>query len=118
MNCQQRVASLDRNQRILIGAVGALVVAGLVAALMFSRQPDYRVLFSNLSDKDGGAIVTQLAAMNVPYKYTEGGGSIMIPADRVHDVRLKLATQGPAALIRPLARICWRPWGPSTSTSQ
>ncbi len=62
--------------------------------MMFSRQPDYRVLFSNLSDKDGGAIVSQLASMNVPYKYTEGGGAIMIPADRIHDVRLKLATQG------------------------
>lgn len=91
---REKVAALDRNQRILIGAVGALVVAGLVAALMFSRQPDYRVLFSNLSDKDGGAIVAQLASMNVPYKYTEGGGAIMIPADRIHDVRLKLATQG------------------------
>ncbi len=91
---REKVAALDRNQRILIGAVGALVVAGLVAALMFSRQPDYRVLFSNLSDKDGGAIVAQLSAMNVPYKYTEGGGAIMIPADRIHDVRLKLATQG------------------------
>ena len=91
---QQRLAGLDRNQRILLGAVGALVVAGVVAALMFSRQPDYRVLFSNLSDKDGGAIVSQLASMNVPYKYTEGGGAIMIPADRIHDVRLKLATQG------------------------
>ena len=91
---QQRAASLDRNQRIMLGGVVALVVAGIVAALMFSRQPDYRVLFSNLSDKDGGAIVAQLTAMNVPYKYTEGGGAIMIPADRVHDVRLKLATQG------------------------
>lgn len=91
---REKVAALDRNQRIMIGAVGALVVAGLVAALMFSRQPDYRVLFSNLSDKDGGAIVAQLASMNVPYKYTEGGGAIMIPADRIHDVRLKLATQG------------------------
>ena len=90
----QRVASLDRNQRIMIGAVAALVVAGLVAALMFSRQPDYRVLFTNLSDKDGGAIVAQLTTMNVPYKYTEGGGAIMIPADKIHDVRLKLATQG------------------------
>jgi len=91
---QQRVASLDRNQRMMAGGLAALVVAGIVAALMFSRQPDYRVLFSNLSDKDGGAIVTQLASMNVPYKYTEGGGAIMIPADRIHDVRLKLATQG------------------------
>lgn len=91
---REKVAALDRNQRIMIGAVGALVVAGLVVALMFSRQPDYRVLFSNLSDKDGGAIVAQLASMNVPYKYTEGGGAIMIPADRIHDVRLKLATQG------------------------
>lgn len=91
---QQRVAGLDRNQRIMFGAVGALVVAGLVAALMFSRQPEYRVLFTNLSDKDGGAIVSQLASMNVPYKYTEGGGAIMIPSDRIHDVRLKLATQG------------------------
>ena len=91
---REKVAALDRNQRIMIGAVGALVVAGLVAALMFSRQPDYRVLFSNLSDKDGGAIVAQLASMSVPYKYTEGGGAIMIPADRIHDVRLKLATQG------------------------
>lgn len=91
---QQRMASLDRNQRILIGAVGALVVAGLMAALMFNRQPDYRVLFTSLSDKDGGAIVAQLTSMNVPYKYTEGGGAIMVPADRIHDVRLKLATQG------------------------
>ena len=91
---QQRVTGLDRNQRIMFGAIGALVVAGLVAALMFSRQPEYRVLFSNLSDKDGGAIVSQLASMNVPYKYTEGGGAIMIPMDRIHDVRLKLATQG------------------------
>lgn len=91
---QQRFNSMDRGQRLRWGAVAALVVAGLAAAFFYSRQPDYRVLFSNLSDKDGGAIVAQLTGMNVPYKYTEGGGAIMIPADRVHDVRLKLATQG------------------------
>ncbi|MDR2324863.1 MAG: flagellar M-ring protein FliF [Acidovorax sp.] len=91
---QQRFNGMDRGQRLRWGAVAALVVAGLAAAFFYSRQPDYRVLFSNLSDKDGGAIVAQLTGMNVPYKYTEGGGAIMIPADRVHDVRLKLATQG------------------------
>ena len=91
---QQRLSQLDRGQRLRLGAAAAVVVAGVVAALLFSRQPDYRVLFSNLSDKDGGAIVAQLSQMNVPYRYTEGGGAILIPADRVHDVRLKLATQG------------------------
>lgn len=90
----QRLGALDRAQRLRLGAGLALLVAAAIAAMVFSRQPDYRVLFSNLSDKDGGAIVAQLTTMNVPYKYTEGGGAIMIPGDRVHDVRLRLATQG------------------------
>ena len=90
----QRWNALDRGQRLRWGALAALVAVGLVAAAVFYRQPDYKLLFSNVSDKDGGAIVAQLTQMNVPYKYSEGGGSILIPADRVHDVRLKLATQG------------------------
>ncbi|MEX8192076.1 flagellar basal-body MS-ring/collar protein FliF [Comamonas guangdongensis] len=90
----QRWNALDRGQRLRWGALAALVATGLVAAAVFYRQPDYKLLFSNLGDKDGGAIVAQLTQMNVPYKYSEGGGAILIPADRVHDVRLKLATQG------------------------
>lgn len=90
----QRWNALDRGQRLRWGALTALVAVGLVAAAVFYRQPDYKMLFSNVSDKDGGAIVAQLTQMNVPYKYSEGGGAILIPADRVHDVRLKLATQG------------------------
>ncbi len=90
----QRLAALDRSARLRLGLGLVLLVGGVLAAVVFSRQPDYRVLFSNLSDKDGGAIVAQLSTMNVPYKYAEGGGAIMIPAERVHDVRLRLATQG------------------------
>ena len=85
---------MDRNQRLRWGGIAALTVVAVVAAALFARQPDYRVLFSNLGDKDAGAIVAQLSQMNVPYRYTEGGGAILIPADKVHDVRLKLATQG------------------------
>ncbi|MBQ1763213.1 MAG: flagellar M-ring protein FliF, partial [Aquincola sp.] len=40
------------------------------------------------------AVVAQLAQMNVPYRYTEGGNAILVPADKVHDIRLKLATAG------------------------
>src|SRR5690242_10701909 len=77
----------------LILAVSA-VVALAVAGWMWNQTPDYKVLFSNISDRDGGAIVASLQQMNVPYKFAEGGGAILVPANQVHDVRLKLASQG------------------------
>lgn len=93
-NWLQRLSTLDRAQRMRLGVGVALLVAAAIAAIVLGRQPDYRVLFANLSDKDGGAIVAQLSQMNVPYKHADGGGAILIPSDRVHDVRLRLATQG------------------------
>ena len=61
---------------------------------MWSSAPDYRVLYSNVNDRDGGAILAALGQMNVPYKLAEGGGAIMVPAQQVHETRLKLASQG------------------------
>ena len=90
----QRLSTLDRAQRMRLGVGVVLLVAAAIAAVVLGRQPDYRVLFSNLSDKDGGAIVAQLSQMNVPYKHADGGGAILIPADKVHDIRLRLASQG------------------------
>jgi flagellar M-ring protein FliF len=81
-----------RNIFLILGM--AVVVAVMSAVWMWSQQPDYRVLFSNFSDRDGGAIVASLQQMNVPYKFAEGGGAIMVPANQVYDARLKLASQG------------------------
>ncbi|MFY0476485.1 flagellar basal-body MS-ring/collar protein FliF [Achromobacter marplatensis] len=78
---------------ILLGAAAA-VVALIVAAVMWSSEPKYKVLFSNLDDRDGGAIVTALGTMNVPYRYNETGTALLVPADRVYDARLQLASQG------------------------
>jgi flagellar M-ring protein FliF len=75
--------------------VGAALLAALVtAAVMWGRTPDYKVLYSNLSDKDGGAILAQLSQMNIAYKHADGGGAILVPSDQVHDARLKLASLG------------------------
>jgi len=90
----QRLSTLDRAQRMRLGVGVVLLVAAAIAAIVLGRQPDYKVLFSSLSDKDGGAIVAQLSQMNIPYKHADGGGAILVPADRVHDVRLRLASQG------------------------
>lgn len=90
----ERLSKLDRAQRIRLALGVALLVIAGVAGTIMGKQAEYRVLFSNLADKDGGAIVAQLGTMNVPYKYSEGGGAILVPADRVHDIRLRLASQG------------------------
>lgn len=85
---------LDGGKKTMLG-LGVVALIGVVAAFFyFARTADYRVLYANLSEKDGGAVIAQLATLNIPYRYTEGGGAIMVPADKVHDTRLRLASQG------------------------
>ena len=90
----QRLAGLDQGQRLRLAIGIVLFVAIGIIGLVMGRQAEWRVLYSNLADKDGGAVVAQLGTLNVPYKHSEGGGAILVPADRVHDVRLKLASLG------------------------
>ncbi|UYY88466.1 flagellar basal-body MS-ring/collar protein FliF [Alcaligenes sp. SMD-FA] len=78
---------------VLIG-LGAALIALIVALLLWSRGPAYQVLFSNLDDRDGGAIVSALGQMNVPYQFNSNGTAILVPQDRVHDVRMQMASQG------------------------
>jgi flagellar M-ring protein FliF len=88
------IGHIRTNPRLPIMVVGALLIAVLAALYLWSRAPDYKVLYSNLSDRDGGAIITALQTMNVPYKFTDAGGAILVPADQVHEMRLRLAQQG------------------------
>lgn len=75
--------------------LGVAAILGVMSSIwLWSQQPDYRVLFSNFSDRDGGAIVASLQQMNIPYKFAEGGSALLVPAGQVHDARLKLAAQG------------------------
>jgi len=80
--------------KLLLALGAAAVIALMVVFWLWSQKPEYRVLFSSYSDKDGGAIVAALEQMNVPYKIADGGSAILVPANNVHDIRLKLAAQG------------------------
>jgi len=91
---QQSFLQTQFGRNIALGVGAALVVAVMVAVWMWSQQPEYRVLFANYSDRDGGAITASLDQMAVKYKFSDGGSAILVPASQVHDVRLKLAAQG------------------------
>lgn len=92
---KSRFDNLNIRQKVGLGAAVLFlfaVVVGLAAS--GESKNDYKVLFSNLNDRDGSAIVASLQQMNVPYKFTEGGGALMVPERVVHETRLKLAGQG------------------------
>ena len=65
---------LPPRQSLTLLLVVALAIAAAVGAWLWAQPPDYRVLYSNLSDRDGGAIIAALGQMNVPYKFADGGG--------------------------------------------
>jgi len=86
--------TLPTRNKLMLGAGAAALAALIATAAMWAGKPEYRVLFTNLSDRDGGSVVGALSQMNVPYRFSDVGGVIMVPADRVHDARLRLASQG------------------------
>ncbi|UYK98200.1 flagellar basal-body MS-ring/collar protein FliF [Pantoea stewartii] len=88
------LARLRANPRIPLIVAAAAAIAVVFALVLWAKTPNYSVLFSNLSNEDGGAIVTQLTQMNVPYRFADNGGALMVPEDKVHELRLRLAEQG------------------------
>ena len=92
---KSRFEALNLRQKLGLGAAVLFLLAVVVGlASSGENKNDYKVLFSNLNDRDGSAIVASLQQMNVPYKFTEGGGALMVPERVVHETRLKLAGQG------------------------
>jgi flagellar M-ring protein FliF len=92
-NFAYRFNELPAARKMGLAATLAAAIALIVGLFLWSSTPDYRVLFSNLSDKDAGSVTATLQQLNVPYK-TEGGGTLLVPAGQVYDLRFKLAAQG------------------------
>lgn len=78
---------------VLLIGVAAAVAAG-VGVVLWSKEPTYGLLYGNLGEQDSAQIVQQLDASAIPYKLDSVSGAVMVPSDRVHDARLKLAAQG------------------------
>lgn len=81
-------------QKISLGVVLALVFGGILWLSRAANRPNYAVLFGNLAAEDAGAVTGKLKERKVDYRLTQGGRSIEVPVDQVHDLRLALATEG------------------------
>jgi flagellar M-ring protein FliF len=85
------IASL-RPLLLLLG-VAAAVAAG-VAVMLWWQGPDWSLLYGNLSARDSSEVVQALQTAGIQYKLNESSGAVMVPAEKVHEARLQLASQG------------------------
>ena len=85
---------LSMNQRMGLLAGLAALVALLVVSLMWGRVQSYQVLYTNLSQADGGSVIAELQKLNIPYRITDAGNVIEVASDQVYATRMKLAAQG------------------------
>lgn len=91
---ERTLKQLRGNPLIALLIAGAASIAIIAVLFMWASSPEYRVLYSNLSEADGGSIINELDTRGIPYQFSEGGQALMVPSDQVHTLRLQLAEQG------------------------
>lgn len=82
------------SQRILIGGLSAAVILTFFLLIYWLNRPDMKVLYSRLFPEDAATVVGMLQQEKVPYTLEDNGGTILVPADKVYDLRLKIAGEG------------------------
>jgi flagellar M-ring protein FliF len=86
--------ALTLGQRIGVVVVLALAIATIPMLMMLGKEPELVVLFSQLDSEDTRAIIQELGKQGVTYEVGKGGNTIQVPAERVHELRLQLASVG------------------------
>ena len=85
---------LGVSQRVSVISATLVLMAGLGSLAFWSSRADYSLLYGKLSDTEASKVISALDDAKVPYKVGEGGGSILVPADKVYEMRMQLAGKG------------------------
>jgi len=87
-------ASLSTGKKIGLSMLVAATMTGFIMLMTWASQPEYQILFSDLSLEDSAAIYEKLKERKIPYQIAANGKSIMVPQEQVYELRLELASQG------------------------
>lgn len=84
--------TLPMKKKLMVLAVLVFALTSMILIFTWVQRADYQALYSQLSEEDAGLIIQKLKEQKIPYK-TEVG-KILVPSDKVHEIRLNLASQG------------------------
>lgn len=91
---RDQVNTMSADRKILLLFLLAFSMAGSVVFWLWAKTPDYQVLYRNLSSEDAQAVASKLAETKTPYQLSPDGSSILAPSEKIHALRMELASQG------------------------
>ncbi|MCL4241955.1 MAG: flagellar M-ring protein FliF [Dehalococcoidia bacterium] len=90
----ERWNELPRTRQVMLGAIGAATLLVFYFVFLASSQPNMVVAYSGLAPEDSAAIADQLESDGVQYELGGGGSTVSVPANKVAEVRIRLAQAG------------------------
>lgn len=84
--------TIARQLGIMLGLAFSVAIG--IAIVLWSQEPSYGRLYSEIGEKDVSEILEVLNTQGIKYKVETGSGAIMVPTDEVEEVKLKLAGLG------------------------
>jgi len=88
------VKRLPLRQKIGVGISIIISIIALVMLVTWANKPTFGVLFSNLEAQDASKIIDKLKQESIPYEIGDGGKAILVPKEKVYELRLQMAGQG------------------------
>ncbi|PIE56938.1 MAG: flagellar M-ring protein FliF [Desulfobulbus propionicus] len=89
-----RIRNWSLGRQLALAAVLLLTIGLFSCIIMQGRTADYQLLYGDLSEPDMTSTLQWLKGKNIPYRLTDNGHSVMIPANNVDNARLGLAAVG------------------------
>jgi flagellar M-ring protein FliF len=85
---------LGLNQRVSVVMATVMTVLGLVGLAYWSSRTDFALLYGKLDEAEAAKVIAALDESKVPYKISQAGGAILVPSDKVYQLRMQMATKG------------------------
>jgi flagellar M-ring protein FliF len=86
--------SLSWKQMLSLALAAAAVIGALTLLSRWNRERDFRPVFSALSPEDAAAVLAKVRESGVEFRLSENGSSVLVPSDRVAELRLQMAAAG------------------------
>ncbi len=83
---------LARQLRLLLGLAVSITIG--ISLVRWAMTPEFTPLYGELSPAATGDIIRSLEGSGVQFRVNNGNGVISVPAEKVRELRLKLASEG------------------------